>query len=77
MLLPFLLLAGMAKWCGEKKFFTVANFRKYLTLIAAAVLCMAAVYSLDLLAYSGSEWSSFRSFLTRGRNCMILWTAKI
>ncbi len=62
MLLPFLLLAGMAKWCGEKKFFTVANFRKYLTLIAAAVLCMAAVYSLDLLAYSGSEWSSFRSF---------------
>lgn len=62
MLLPFLLLAGMAKWCGEKQFFTVANFRKYLTLIAAAVLCMAAVYSLDLLAYSGSEWSSFRSF---------------
>lgn len=62
MLLPFLLLAGMAKWCGEERFFTVANFRKYLTLIAAAVLCMAAVYSLDLLAYSGSEWSSFRSF---------------
>ena len=52
----------MARWCGERRFFTVANFRKYLTLIAAAVLCMAAVYSLDLLAYSGSEWSNFRSF---------------
>ncbi len=62
MLLPFLLLAGMARWCGERRFFTVANFRKYLTLIAAAVLCMAAAYSLDLLAYSGSEWSNFRSF---------------
>ncbi|MDE6362707.1 MAG: hypothetical protein K2L86_00310 [Lachnospiraceae bacterium] len=62
MLMPFLLLAGMAKWCGERRFFTLVNFRKYLMLIVAAVLCMAAAYSLDLLAYSGSEWSSFRNF---------------
>ena len=29
MLLPFLLLAGLARWCGEEYFFTAVNFRKY------------------------------------------------
>ncbi len=62
MLLPFLLLAGLMKWCGEERFFTVVNFRKYITLIVTALLCMTAVYSLDLVAYRGSEWASFRSF---------------
>ena len=62
MLLPFLLLAGLVKWCGEDKFFTMVNFRKYITLIVTALLCMAAVYSLDLVAYRGSEWASFRRF---------------
>lgn len=62
MLLPFLLFAGLAKWCGEAKFFTVVNFRKYVTLIVTALLCMAAVYSLDMVAYRGSEWSSFCRF---------------
>ena len=64
MLLPFLLpFAGMARWCGESRFLRWRISGKYLTLIAAAVLCMAAVYSLDLLAYSGSEWSNFSQFL--------------
>ncbi|MDE6620172.1 MAG: hypothetical protein K2K74_06735 [Lachnospiraceae bacterium] len=62
MLVPFLLLAGMAKWCGENKIFTAVNFRKYLTLIATAVLCIVAVYSLDMVAYRGSEWTNFRDF---------------
>ncbi len=62
MLFPFLLLAGLAKWCGEGKFFTAVNCRKYLMLIATAVLCMVAVDSLDLVAYRGSEWASFRDF---------------
>lgn len=62
MLLPFLLLAGLANWLSEEKIFTGANFKKYIMLIGAALLCMAAVYSLDMLAYNGSEWSSFRSF---------------
>lgn len=62
MLFPFLLLAGMAKWCGEDKFFTAVNFRKYLILIGAALLCMVAVYSLDAVAYRGSEWAGFRRF---------------
>lgn len=62
MLLPFLLLAGLAKWSGEEKIFTSANFKKYMMLIVTALLCMAAVYSLDMLAYRGTEWSSFRGF---------------
>lgn len=62
MLLPFLLLAGLVKWCGEDRFFTMVNFRKYITLIVTALLCMAAVYSLDLVAYRGSEWANFRRF---------------
>ncbi len=62
MLLPFLLFAGILRWCGEERFFTVLNFRKYITLIVTALLCMAAVYSLDLLAYRGSEWTGFRRF---------------
>ncbi len=62
MLLPFLLLAGLVRWCGEERFFTVVNFRKYITLIVTALLCMAAVYSLDMVAYRGSEWAGFRNF---------------
>lgn len=62
MLLPFLLLAGLVKWCSEDKFFTVMNFRKYITLIVTALLCLAAVYSLDMVAYRGSDWASFRKF---------------
>jgi len=62
MLLPFLLFAGLAKWCGEERFFTAVNFRKYIMLIVTAFLCMAAVYSLDLVVYRGSEWASFRNF---------------
>ncbi len=62
MLLPFLLLAGLVKWCGEDRFFTSVNLRKYITLIVTAFLCFAAVYSLDLVAYRGSEWVSFRKF---------------
>ncbi|MDE7323004.1 MAG: hypothetical protein K2N73_09835 [Lachnospiraceae bacterium] len=62
MLLPFLLLAGLAKWFCEEKIFTSANFKKYIMLIVTALLCMAAVYSLDMLAYKGTEWSSFRGF---------------
>ena len=45
MLLPFLLFAGLLRWCGEARFFTAVNFRKYITLIVTALLCLAAVYS--------------------------------
>ncbi len=62
MLMPFLLLAGLVKWCSEDRVFTAVNFRKYIMLIVSALLCMAAMCSLDLVAYRGSEWSSFRSF---------------
>ena len=62
MLMPFLLLAGLVKWCSEDRFFTAVNFRKYIMLIVAALLCMAAVYALDMVAYRGSEWVSFRRF---------------
>lgn len=62
MLLPFLLLAGLMRWCGEERIFTAVNFRKYLMLVGTAILGMAAAYCVDLVAYQGSEWSSFRSF---------------
>lgn len=62
MLLPFLLLAGLMRWCGEEYIFTAVNFRKYLMLVGTAILGMAAAYCVDLVAYQGSEWSSFRSF---------------
>lgn len=62
MLMPFLLLAGLVKWCSEDRIFTAVNFRKYIILIVAALLCMTAAYSLDIVAYRGSEWRSFRSF---------------
>ncbi|MFG6367095.1 MAG: hypothetical protein K1W16_01465 [Lachnospiraceae bacterium] len=62
MLLPFLLLAGLARWCGEEYFFTAVNFRKYLMLVGIAFLGMAAAYCVDLVAYQESEWSNFRSF---------------
>lgn len=62
MLLPFLLLMGLVRWCGEDRFFAAVNFRKYITLIVTALLCLAAVYSLDLVAYRGSEWAGFRRF---------------
>ena len=62
MLLPFLLLAGLMRWCGEEYIFTAVNFRKYLMLVGTAILGMAAAYCVDLVASQGSEWSSFRSF---------------
>ena len=77
MLLPFLLLAGLVRWCGEVTFFTVVNFRKYITLIVTALLCMAAVYSLDMVAYRGSEWAGFRNFFDARTKLYDLWTAKI
>lgn len=62
MLLPFLLFAGLARWCGEERFFTTVNFRKYLMLVGTAILGMAVAYCVDLVAYQESEWSNFRSF---------------
>lgn len=62
MLMPFLLLAGLMRWCGEERIFTAVNFRKYLMLVGTAILGMAAAYCVDLVAYQGSEWSNFRSF---------------
>lgn len=62
MLLPFLLLAGLSKWGSEKKIFTETNFRKYLLLIGTALLGMVAAYSVDIIAYIGADWSSFRNF---------------
>lgn len=62
MLLPFLLLAGLSKWGGEEKIFTETNFRKYLLLIGTAFLGMAAAYSVDMIAYRGADWGSFRNF---------------
>ncbi|MBD5470228.1 MAG: hypothetical protein HDR19_03705 [Lachnospiraceae bacterium] len=62
MLMPFVLYAGMFKWASEEKIFTVENVRKYLLLIGFALLGMFAVFSLDLLAYHGNEWSNFRDF---------------
>lgn len=62
MLMPFVLYAGLFQWASEEKIFTGANFRKYLLLIGGALLGMLAVFSLDMLAYHGNEWSSFRDF---------------
>ena len=62
MLMPFVLYAGMFKWASEEKIFTVENVRKYLLLIGFALLGMFAVFSLDLLAYHGNEWSNYRDF---------------
>lgn len=62
MLLPFLLLAGIFVWCGEEKLFTAVNVKKYVLLILVALFGMAAAYSLDVLAYQGSEWAGFRDF---------------
>ncbi len=62
MLMPFLAFAGLVKWGGEERIFTAANFRKYLFLFAGAMIGILAAFSLDSLAYSGSEWQSFRRF---------------
>lgn len=62
MLMPFLLLAGAVSWASEEKILTGANFRKYLFPIGGALLGMLAVFCLDMLAYHGNEWSSFREF---------------
>ncbi|MCM1182553.1 MAG: hypothetical protein NC337_04170 [Roseburia sp.] len=62
MLMPFLIFAGLVKWSSEERVFTGTNFRKYLFLFAGAMLGILVMFSLDSLAYSGSEWRSFRSF---------------
>lgn len=62
MLMPFVLYAGLFQWASEEKIFTVANVWKYLMLIGGALLGMLAVFSLDILAYHGNEWSNFRDF---------------
>lgn len=62
MLMPFVLAAGMLKWASEEKIFTRANFRRYVVLIGAAVLGMLVMLSLDMLAYRGNDWGSFRDF---------------
>jgi hypothetical protein len=68
MLMPFLLLAGLVKWGREDKIFTVINFKKYIFLIVTVLLGMTAVYSIDKVAYSGSEWTSFLTFFDARTN---------
>jgi hypothetical protein len=68
MLMPFLLLMGMVKWWYEDKVFTALNFRKYVMLIIVAFIGMLAVYSVDKVAYIGSEWTSFRAFFDARTN---------
>jgi hypothetical protein len=68
MLMPFLLLAGFIKWGREEKIFTAVNFKKYFALIGLAILGMTAVYSIDKVAYSGSDWTSFRTFFDARTN---------
>jgi len=62
MLMPFMLYAGVFQWASKEKTVMVDNVRKYLLLIGFALLGMFAVFSLDLLAYHGNEWSNFRDF---------------
>ncbi len=62
MLLPFLLLAGLVKWLGEAKIFTVENVKKYLFLIATAMAGIFVLYGLDRYAYRSVQWSEFCDF---------------
>ena len=66
MLMPFLLLAGFAKWMAQEKIFTVQNLKRYFYVIGAALLGMLAALAIDKLSMvsnvQNDDWQSFQSF---------------
>ena len=59
---PFIALTGILKWSQEKTVFSLDNAKKYLGLIAAILLGMGLSLLIDFIAYSGTEWKTFRDF---------------
>ena len=59
---PFSALTGILKWSQEKTVFSLDNAKKYLGLIAAILLGMGLSLLIDFIAYSGTEWKTFRDF---------------
>jgi hypothetical protein len=68
MLMPFLVLAVLVKWASEEKIFSLLNVKKYILVSAMMLVGMLAVYSVDKVAYSSSEWNSFRTFFDARTN---------
>lgn len=59
---PFIALTGILKWSQEKTVFSIDNIKKYLGLIAVILLGMGLSLLIDFIAYSGTEWKTFRDF---------------
>lgn len=59
---PFIALTGILKWSQEKTVFSLDNAKKYLGLIATILLGMGLSLLIDFIAYSGTEWKTFRDF---------------
>ena len=68
LLCPFMAMAGICKWSEENdkgnlnglKIFDPVNLKKYIGTVGIILVCVIATYAIDTLAYSNSEWKSFR-----------------
>ncbi len=68
LLCPFMAMAGICKWSEENdkgnpngsKILDPANLKKYIGTVGIILVCVIATYTIDTLAYSNSEWRSFR-----------------
>ncbi|MCM1048753.1 MAG: hypothetical protein NC433_10030 [Clostridiales bacterium] len=62
LLFPFICLAGLFRWAGEKKFFQEDNFLKYGTIIGVILCGMLISRLIDVAAYGSEDWKAFVSF---------------
>ncbi len=59
---PFIAFTGIVKWSEEKEIFKAETLKKYLGLVGIILAGMAVSFVIDVAAYSGSDWKTFRDF---------------
>ncbi len=58
---PFVGIAGIVRWAGEKRIFTKENWCKYGTVLGIMLAGMLVSRGVDFIAYGG-EWKDFLNF---------------
>lgn len=62
MMAPFFCVGGIYRWSMEERFFAGENVKKYLTVIAAILIGMAAAWAANAAAFGSGEWKEFVGF---------------
>ena len=65
LLLPFLCVAGLARWLSEKTVWTKENAGKYFLVFGVLLLGIGLGQGVHMLAYGSGEWREFTAFFDK------------